>query len=60
MTASSHNAQPWKFKLADRAIAVLPDVSRRCPIVDPDDSSAWGCANENLVQAARARERSAR
>ena len=36
---------------------ILPDLSRRCPAVDPDDHHVFvslGCATENLVQAALA------
>ena len=58
MAASSHNTQPWKFRLTEQSITVLPDLSRRCPIVDPDDHHLFvslGCATENLVQAALAR-----
>ena len=57
MAASSHNTQPWKFKLGERSITVLPDLSRRLPIVDPDDHHLFvslGCATENLVHAALA------
>lgn len=57
LAASSHNTQCWKFSVADRAIGVLPDLSRRCPAVDPDDHHLFvslGCATENLVQAALA------
>jgi hypothetical protein len=35
----------------------LPDLSRRCPAVDPDDHHLYvslGCAAENLIQAAAA------
>jgi hypothetical protein len=35
----------------------LPDLSRRCPVVDPDDNHLFvslGCAAENLIQAALA------
>jgi hypothetical protein len=38
-------------------ISIQPDLSRRCPIVDPDDHHlvvSLGCAVENLVQAALA------
>ncbi len=55
LAASSHNTQCWKFQLEDRAISILPDLSRRCPVVDPDDHHLYvslGCAAENLVQAA--------
>ena len=57
LAASSHNTQCWKFALADNAITILPDLSRRCPAVDPDDHHLFvslGCATENLVHAALA------
>lgn len=57
LAPSSHNTQCWKFRLEDDAIAILPDLSRRCPAVDPDDHHLFvslGCAAENLIQAALA------
>lgn len=57
LAPSSHNTQCWKFRLADHAIDILPDLARRCPAVDPDDHHLFvslGCAAENLVQAALA------
>jgi hypothetical protein len=57
LAASSHNTQCWTFHLHDRAIVIAPDVSRRCPIVDPDDhhlNVSMGCALENLAHAALA------
>jgi len=57
LAPSSHNTQCWKFRLDDRSISILPDLSRRCPVVDPDDHHLYvslGCAAENLAQAARA------
>jgi len=57
LAASSHNTQPWKFRLAEQSITILPDFSRRTPIVDPDDHHLFvslGCATENLVHAALA------
>jgi hypothetical protein len=57
LAPSSHNTQCWKFALEDQAITILPDSSRRCPAVDPDDHHVYvslGCATENLVQAALA------
>jgi hypothetical protein len=57
LAPSSHNTQCWKFALEADAITVLPDFTRRCPVVDPDDHHLFvslGCAAENLVQAARA------
>jgi hypothetical protein len=57
LAPSSHNTQCWKFALAENAISILPDLSRRCPAVDPDDHHVFvslGCAAENLAQAALA------
>jgi hypothetical protein len=57
LAPSSHNTQCWKFHLEDRSISIRPDLSRRCPAVDPDDHHLFvsiGCATENLVQASLA------
>lgn len=57
LAPSSHNTQCWKFHLEDSSISILPDFSRRCPAVDPDDHHLFislGCATENLMQAALA------
>ncbi|MDP2007823.1 MAG: Tat pathway signal protein [Rubrivivax sp.] len=57
LAPSSHNTQCWKFRLGEAGIDILPDLSRRCPAVDPDDHHLFvslGCAAENLVQAALA------
>ena len=57
LAPSSHNTQCWKFAVEDKAISILPDLSRRTPAVDPDDHHLFvslGCATENLVQAALA------
>ena len=57
LAPSSHNTQCWTFHLQDRAIVIAPDLSRRCPIVDPDDHHLYvslGCATENLAHAALA------
>ena len=57
LAPSSHNTQCWRFALEDGAVWILPDMSRRCPAVDPDDHHLFvslGCACENLVQAAQA------
>lgn len=57
LAPSSHNTQCWKFHLAENAISILPDLTRRCPAVDPDDHHLFislGCAAENLIQAALA------
>lgn len=55
LAASSHNTQPWLFHVAGDAITILPDRTRRCPVVDPDDAHLYkslGCAAENLIHAA--------
>lgn len=57
LAPSSHNTQCWKFAVSPNEIAILPDMTRRCPVVDPDDHHLFvslGCAAENLVQAALA------
>jgi nitroreductase len=57
LAANSHNTQPWRFRVADRAIDVLPDFARRTPVVDPDDHHLFvslGCAAANLALAAAA------
>ena len=57
LAPNSHNTQPWRFRIEPNRIAVLPDYSRRCPAVDPDDHHLFvtlGCATENLVLAAAA------
>ena len=55
LAANGHNTQPWKFSIGDGRIDILPDLSRRTPVVDPDDHhlfASLGCAAENLAIAA--------
>ena len=43
--------------MQERAMSIEPDLTRRCPAVDPDDHHLFvspGCAAENLAQAALA------
>ncbi len=68
LAPSSHNAQCWRFTISDKktsssaetiagSLWIAPDLSRRCPAVDPDDHHLYislGCAAENLAQAALA------
>lgn len=57
LAASSHNTQPWTFRVTSNGILIEPDLSRRCEVVDPDDSHLFkslGCAAENIVAAAPA------
>jgi len=58
LAASGHNTQPWRFRLGHSLIAILPDLDRRTPTVDPDDHHLFvslGCAAENLSLAAAGR-----
>jgi hypothetical protein len=57
LAPSSHNTQCWMFRLQEQLITIESDLSRRCPVVDPDDHHMFvslGCASENLVHAALA------
>lgn len=57
LAPSSHNTQCWRFQVAEKAISIAPDFTRRCPVVDPDDHHVFvslGCAAENMVHAALA------
>lgn len=57
LAANGHNTQPWKFRLSTDSISIFPDLSRRTPVVDPDEHHLWvsiGCAVENLAIAAAA------
>jgi hypothetical protein len=56
LAANSHNCQPWRFRVGKSVVAILPDFTRRTPVVDPDDHhlfASLGCAAENLSIAAR-------
>jgi hypothetical protein len=58
MAASSHNTQPWRFEIGEDLIRIVPDFTRRCPMVDPDDHHLYaslGCAAENMVLAAESK-----
>ncbi|MBS9402255.1 hypothetical protein KG088_01260 [Halomonas sp. TRM85114] len=37
LTPSGHNTQCWRFRVEEGAISILPDLTRRTPVVDPDD-----------------------
>lgn len=57
LAANGHNTQPWRFRLGDGRIEILPDLTRRTPVVDPDDHHLYaslGCAAANLMLAAAA------
>lgn len=60
LAPNGHNTQPWKFRMGEKQIDILPDLSRRTPVVDPDDHHIFvslGCAAENLALASAARGR---
>jgi len=47
LAPSSHNTQCWRFRIAEKSITIAPDLTRRCPAVDPDDHHVFvslGCA----------------
>ena len=55
MAPSSHNSQPWIFRLTDDALELREDRRRRLPVVDPDDreliiscGAALGCIEAAL------------
>lgn len=57
LAANSHNTQAWQFKISDRGIEILPDLTRQIPVVDPDNHhlfASLGCAATNLALAAAA------
>lgn len=62
LAANGHNTQPWRFRIDPQGVDILPDLTRRTPVVDPDDHhlfASLGCAAENLSLAAAARGRAA-
>ncbi|MEG3147862.1 nitroreductase family protein [Sphingomonas sp. RT2P30] len=57
LAPNGHNTQPWSFAVAPGSITLRPDLTRRTPVVDPDDHHLFvslGCAAENLALAAAA------
>ncbi|RJF84895.1 Tat pathway signal protein [Azospirillum cavernae] len=61
LAANSHNTQPWRFKVHQGRIDILPDLTRRLAAVDPDDHhlfASLGCAAENLAIATAMRGKS--
>jgi len=57
LAPSGHNTQPWHFRVLQNGGSILPDLSRRAPVVDPDDHHLFvslGCAAENFLIAAAA------
>jgi hypothetical protein len=57
LAPSSHNTQPWLFRLNGCVVDVLADRTRALPVNDPDDREltiSCGCALFNLRVAAAA------
>ena len=57
LAPSSHTTQCGRFQIAEKAITITPDLTRRCPAFDPDDQRLFvslGCAAENKEHAAPA------
>lgn len=55
---SGHNTQPWKFKINENSIDIIPDFSKTLPVVDNDNRELFislGCAAENLCITASTR-----
>ena len=56
MAPSSHNSQPWLFRIHDDQCEIYADRTRGCRVTDPRDREltiSCGAALENLVVAAR-------
>lgn len=55
LAPSSHNTQPWVFRISDFAISLYADRTRALPVNDPEDREliiSCGCALMNLRIAA--------
>lgn len=55
LAPSSHNSQPWRLRVDDSHIVILPKDERRLSVSDPEDRHLFislGCALENIVIAA--------
>ncbi len=51
LAPSSHNTQPWKFRIKDNTLELFADFSRRLPKSDEDGRmiyAALGCAISNI------------
>lgn len=56
LAPSSHNSQPWLFRLAGEEVSLLADRTRALPVADPDDREmiiSCGAALFNLRVALR-------
>jgi hypothetical protein len=56
LAPSSHNTQPWRFRVDADGVELRADRTRRLPVVDPHDGElviSCGAALETLRLAAR-------
>lgn len=56
LAPSSHNTQPWKFRVNENSIEINADFSRRPQFGDPTGRMTYialGCAVENMIIAAK-------
>src|SRR6185369_8977878 len=54
---SSHNTQPWKFRLTENSIEILPDFDRSLAYSDPANRELFlslGTCVANLILASKA------
>jgi nitroreductase len=54
LAPSTHNTQPWLFRITDRSVEIFADRSRALAVVDPDDRAltiSCGAATGNLCAA---------
>jgi hypothetical protein len=55
LAPSSHNTQPWRFRIGEQAVELFADPSRALPVVDPDNRElviSCGAALEAFCLAA--------
>jgi hypothetical protein len=56
LAPSSHNTQPWLFRIGEHSLELIADRRRALPVVDPNDRAltiSCGAALEHLLVAAR-------
>lgn len=56
LAPSSHNTQPWLFRIREGSLELIADRTRALPVVDPNDRAltiSCGAALEHLLVAAR-------
>ena len=56
LAPSSHNTQPWLFRIVDNSIELYADRARALPVVDPEDRAltiSCGVALYHVILAIR-------